>query len=56
MTLPFTLKIDGDTAHATGKANLVRTTWGVGQGSWASDQYVGFEVDVTVDLTAKRQP
>ena len=56
VTLPFTLNIDGDTAHAEGKANLVRTTWGVGQGSWASDQYVGFGVDVTVDLTAKRQP
>ena len=56
VTLPFTLKIDGDTAHATGTAKLVRTTWGVGQGSWASDQYVGFGVDVTVDLTAKRQP
>lgn len=56
VTLPFTLKIDGDTAQAQGKANLVRTTWGVGQGDWASDQYVGFGVDVTVDLTAKRQP
>ena len=56
VTLPFTLKVDGDTAHATGKATLVRTTWDVGQGSWASDQYVGFGVDVDVDLTAKRQP
>ncbi len=56
VTLPFTLKIDGDAAHATGKANLVRTNWGVGQGNWASDQYVGFGVDVDVDLTAKRQP
>lgn len=56
VTLPFTLKIDGDAAHAQGKAALVRTTWGVGQGNWASDQYVGFGVDVTVDLTAKRQP
>ena len=56
VTLPFSLKLDGDTAHAVGKANLVRTTWGVGQGSWATDQYVGFGVDVTVDLTAKRQP
>ncbi|MDX7951642.1 YceI family protein [Lichenihabitans sp. Uapishka_5] len=56
VTLPFTLKLDGDTAHATGKATLTRTTWGVGQGDWASDQYVGFGVDVTLDLTAKRQP
>lgn len=56
VTLPFRLTVDGDTAHAAGKANLVRTNWGVGQGSWASDQYVGFGVDVSVDLTAKRQP
>jgi polyisoprenoid-binding protein YceI len=56
VTLPFTLKVDGDTAHAVGKVNLVRTAFGVGQGSWASDQYVAFEVNVDIDLTAKRQP
>jgi polyisoprenoid-binding protein YceI len=53
VTLPFTLKIDGDTAHATGQATLVRTNFGVGQGEWSSDQYVGFDVKVDLDLTAK---
>ncbi|MCW6511010.1 YceI family protein [Lichenifustis flavocetrariae] len=56
VTLPFTLKVNGDTAHATGKVNLVRTAFGVGQGNWSSDQYVGFDVNVDLDLTAKRAP
>ncbi len=56
VVLPFTLTVSGDTAHAVGKVNLVRTVFGVGQGSWATDQYVALEVNVDVDLTAKRAP
>ena len=56
VVLPFTLALDGDTAHATGSAKLVRTAFGVGQGAWASEEYVAFAVGVDVDLTAKRAP
>lgn len=56
VTLPFTLAVQGDTAHVTGKADLVRTSFGVGQGSWASGDYVGLAVGVTIDLSAHRQP
>jgi polyisoprenoid-binding protein YceI len=54
LTLPFTLEIDGDRARARGHADLVRTTFGVGQGAWASGQWVGLDVGVDLDLTATR--
>ena len=52
--LPFTLTIDGDHAHAKGRLELVRTQFGVGQGPWASGQWVALEVGVDVDLFASR--
>jgi polyisoprenoid-binding protein YceI len=52
VTLPFTLTINGATAHATGHVQLIRTDFGVGQGDWASDQLVALQVGVDVDLTA----
>jgi polyisoprenoid-binding protein YceI len=54
VTLPFTLTVDGDTAHAKGHADLVRTEFGVGQGAWSSDQYVALQVGVDIDITATR--
>lgn len=56
VTLPFTLTTAGDTAHAVGHAQLVRSAFGVGQGAWATDEYVAFEVNVDVDLTAAKAP
>lgn len=53
VTLDFTLAVDGQTAHAKGHASLVRTVFGVGQGPWASGQWVGLPVDVTIDFTAR---
>jgi len=52
--LPFTLAVDGDTAHAKGRLDLIRTQFGVGQGPWASGQWVAVEVGVDIDLTATR--
>lgn len=56
VTLPFTLDIKGDTAHAEGKLDLVRTDFGVGQGAWATGQMVALAVGVTLDLNATRKP
>ena len=56
VTLPFTLTITGDQAHAVGKTKLVRTDFGVGQGSWSSGDTVALDVDVDLDLVATRQP
>ena len=52
VVLPFTLTITGDMAHAVGHADLLRGNFGVGQGAWASADYVAFEVGVDVDLVA----
>lgn len=54
VTLPFSLTISGDSAHMTGKAVVMRTDFGVGQGLWAAPDPVAHEVTVTVDLTATK--
>ena len=56
VVLPFTLAISGDTAHAQGRLQLVRTAFGVGQGAWSSGQWVALDVGVDVDLVATRVP
>lgn len=55
VTLPFTLKIDGDTATMTGETRLDRRDYGMGP-SYPDEATVGFPVTVKIVLTAKRQP
>lgn len=55
VSLPFTLKIDGDTATARGVTTLDRTAFGVGQGEWASTDQIGGKVKVSFAITAKRK-
>lgn len=52
VSLPFELTVEGNQAHAVGKAQLVRTDFGVGQGSWSSGDMVALDVTVDVDLVA----
>jgi polyisoprenoid-binding protein YceI len=52
LTLPFHLSVDGGTAHAVGRVGLIRTDFGVGQGVWATGQWVALDVGVDVDLVA----
>ena len=52
VVLPFTFTQSGGTAHAVGKVQLIRTAFGVGQGAWATPEYVALEVNVDIDLTA----
>jgi polyisoprenoid-binding protein YceI len=54
LTLPFTLDANGQTAHARGHVDLTRTAFGVGQGTWASGQWVGLAVGVDFDIVAIR--
>jgi polyisoprenoid-binding protein YceI len=54
LALPFTLAITGDQAKADGKVQLIRTNYGVGQGAWASAQYVALEVGVSFDIIAEK--
>jgi len=52
VVLPFTLTVTGDKATAKGHLSLVRTGFGVGQGVWATAEWVGLDVGVDIDLTA----
>jgi polyisoprenoid-binding protein YceI len=54
LTLTFTLAVAGDEARARGRATLVRTQFGVGQGQWAGLTVVALEIAVTFDLLARR--
>jgi cytochrome b561/polyisoprenoid-binding protein YceI len=55
VSLPFGLKIDGDTATARGVTTLDRTAFGVGQGEWASTDQIGGKVKVSFAITAKKK-
>ncbi len=54
VTLPFTLTISGNTAHMVGKAQVLRTDFGLGTGEWAGTTPVAHEVAITIDLTATK--
>lgn len=54
IALPFTLTIDGNTAHMKGTAHVLRTDFGVGLGAWAAPDPVAHDVTVTMDLVATR--
>ena len=53
--LPFSLTINGNTAHMKGTAHVMRTDFGVGLGTWAAPAPVAHDVTVTIDLTATKQ-
>lgn len=55
ISLPFTLVQDGDHWRAQGKVTILRQDFHVGLGQWANEQYVKYNVDVTVDIAAKPQ-
>lgn len=54
VVLPFTLEIDGRKAHAHGHVDFKRNLFGVGQGDWASGDWVALDVGVDFDLKAER--
>lgn len=55
VSLPFSLKIDGDTARMRGVTSLDRTAFGVGQGEWAATDEIPAKVSIRVDLTATKR-
>ncbi|MBS0275612.1 MAG: YceI family protein [Proteobacteria bacterium] len=52
VTLPFTLTINGKTAHMAGSAVVMRNLFNVGTGQWAAPGPVAHEVKVNIDITA----
>ncbi len=55
VALPFTLTITGDTAVMQGQANLDRRSFKIGMESDGSGSWVGYNVPITVRITATRQ-
>lgn len=54
VALPFTLEIDGDAASMQGALTIDRRDYGVGQGEWESDRFVGATVEIRISLSASR--
>lgn len=54
LDLPFTLEIEGENANMVGVTRLDRRDFGIGK-TYADEASVGFGVDITVELTAKRK-
>ncbi len=54
LALPFAFRESDGVARVTAEVQLLRTVFGIGQGQWASDGIVAFEVDVVIDLIARR--
>ena len=54
LTLPFTLTVDGDTAHAQGSLVVNRQDFAIGTGEWATNAAVGDEVRIAISVTATR--
>ena len=55
LDLPFRLKIVGDRARVSGVTSLDRTSFGVGQGEWASTDQIPARVSVRISLNASRK-
>jgi len=56
VTIAFTLEVDGDKAHATGGADLIRTDFGLGANdSWLNDEGVALGVQVEFEIAAERK-
>lgn len=54
ITLPFSLAIDGDTAVVSGSIDLNRRDFNIGDGDWADDRLVAFDVRVEFKIVAAR--
>ncbi|MEZ5825049.1 MAG: YceI family protein [Geminicoccaceae bacterium] len=54
VVLPMTIRIGGDRAEASGKLVLDRRDFALGQGDWASDSIVGYEVPVDILISARK--
>jgi len=56
VTLPFSLKREGDYWRVRGNAVLRRDDFHVGEGDWNNEDYVKYAVTVTIDIAAKPAP
>jgi polyisoprenoid-binding protein YceI len=56
VTLVFDLRIDGDTARMSGRANLKRLDFGIGKMSDAAGAWVSLDIPLEITLVARRKP
>ena len=54
VTLPFAFQTNGRVAHVMGQTTLRRSVFSIGQGAFATGQWVGLNVGVVIDLVAAR--
>jgi polyisoprenoid-binding protein YceI len=52
VVLPFTLQTANGVTTADGTLPILRSDYGVGQGAWATGQWVGLDVTVMLHVTA----
>jgi polyisoprenoid-binding protein YceI len=52
--VPFSLEADDGGTRAQGEVSIVRTDYGVGQGSWSSGEMVGLDVAIRFNILARR--
>jgi polyisoprenoid-binding protein YceI len=55
ITLPFILAAQGSKTRAVGQTTLNRQDFGIGQGRWADDKWIGFPVIVHYSILATPQ-
>ena len=55
VSLPFTLRIDGDKATMQGSATIDRLTWAIGEGEFSSTADIPAAVAVEIALRARRK-
>lgn len=56
ISLPFWLKAEGTAMHAKGETVILRQDFGVGQGDFANDSWIKYEVKVGIDIVATKSP
>lgn len=52
VTIPFTMTPEGDDARIKGSFSINRTDFNVGEGSWATGQWIGLDVKVDINALA----
>lgn len=52
--LPFDLQVDGVGAIMTGRVDIDRTLWKVGDAPWDTDEWVSRTVEISIKVTANR--
>ncbi len=56
LSLPFTLKINGEEAHVEGITTLDRLDFGIGQSADPTAEYVGRKITISLSMSAARRP